>query len=164
MDAYLYHNKSNRRRIDKDIEQVGDLINVQFLEESSMIRPVLKLSSDLEPVKANYLWLKDFNRYYYINNETVCNGYIRIECEVDVLMSFALELLESFVLVSRNNDKSKFDLYLPDDKLQLEERTAIRTIGFDQGPDSFSTETNFTLVLAGAYDGNDDNEEEENNG
>lgn len=153
MDAYLYHNKSDKRRIDKELEQIGGLIHIEFIDESSNINPILKVDSGLQPFRANYLILADFTRCYYINNYVVCNGYIRLECEVDVLMSFREELLEAPVLLDRSSDK--YNLYLPDSMLPIEEPTCVRTIKF---ADAFTTETNFILVLAGSNSGGDEPE------
>lgn len=151
MDAALFYNKADYRRIDKDnfLEVIKvnnqNTFNVEFIENSSIINPRLKLSTGTDALKANYLYLKDFNRYYFIDNMIVENGYIIVECSVDVLMSFQKELIECQVVLDRNS--SNYDLYLPDNEQSIEARTNIRTIEF---PNGFNETAGFVLILAGS--------------
>ena len=53
--------------------------------------------------KANYIYIPDFNRYYFIVNKTVVSDVlINIALNVDVLMSFKDEILEQECLIERS--------------------------------------------------------------
>lgn len=105
MDITLYVNSSERQAINKNIGS-GSTFTGSLRGESSVINPSFLLETD-NPSGYNYCQIPDFGRYYFINNITSIRTRIwRIDCEVDVLMSFASEILALNVIVS---DNSSFD-------------------------------------------------------
>lgn len=53
------------------------------------------------PTAYNYCYIPDFDRYYFISNITsVRTNLWRIDCSVDVLMSYQAEILNLDVIVS----------------------------------------------------------------
>ena len=72
------------------------------------------------------------------------NGYIRLECEVDVLMSFKEQIEDRTVVVKRN--ESKFNLYLDDPKYKIQNRTATMTSEFPLG---FGTAKHIVMGVVG---------------
>lgn len=131
MQATFYENKSDRRYLTKEIESKYTNIPLQIIEPSSVIRPSLKVSSGLIGQNVNYLYIEELERYYYINDWIMENGFIRLECEVDVLMSFKDEIKNRNVIVNRQ--ESKYNLYLDDSKYKVQNRTAILTKEFPSG-------------------------------
>lgn len=144
MQAKFYLNKSDKRYLNKNIELKYDNIPIQILEPSSVVRPGLRVSSGLIGQGVNYLYVTDLERYYYINDWIMENGYIRLECEVDVLMSFKDEIKERSVIVKRNEDK--FNLYLDDPKYKIQNRTATMTKEF---PNGFGTAKHLVMGVVG---------------
>lgn len=63
-----------------------------FLDETSLMNPVLKLSIASNPIGKNYAYIADFNRYYFINDITTSNDFWYISCTCDVLASFKTEI------------------------------------------------------------------------
>lgn len=144
MQAIFYENKSDRRYLTKNIEGKYPNVPVQIIEPSSVVRPSLKVSSGLIGQNVNYLKLVDLERYYYINDWIMENGYIRLECEVDVLMSFKDEIKERSVVVKRN--EKKYNLYLDDPKYKIQNRTATMTKEF---PNGFGTAKHLVMGVVG---------------
>lgn len=72
------------------------------------------------------------------------NGFIRLECEVDVLMSFKDEIKNRNVIVNRQ--ESKYNLYLDDSKYKVQNRTAILTKEF---PSGFNTAKYIVMGVVG---------------
>lgn len=55
----------------------------------------------VNPSTYNYCYISEFGRYYFINNITsVRNGLWKIDCSVDVLMSYKTSILNLNVIVS----------------------------------------------------------------
>ena len=131
MNAKFYENKSDERYLNKTIDLKYDNIPIEVLNPSNIVRPSLKLSSGLIGQSVNYLYIADLERYYYIRNWSMENGHIRIDCEVDVLMSFKNAIKDQNVIVSRN--EKLFNMYLEDGKFKVQDRTSVRTVVFPSG-------------------------------
>ena len=131
MQAIFYENKSDERYLNKNIELKYDNIPIQILEPASIVRPTLKVSSGLIGQSVNYLYIEELERYYYIRNWIMDNGFIQLECEVDVLMSFKSDIKKQNTIVARN--EKLFNMYLEDNKIKVQNRTAIRTVRFPSG-------------------------------
>ena len=125
MNATFYYNKSDKRYLNKDIEAKYRDIPIQILTPSSIINPTLKVSSGLIGQNVNYVYIPDLRRYYYIDNYIMENGFVIIECKVDVLMSFKNEILSEKVIASRSSNR--YNLYLPDDKFKMYNYSRIQT-------------------------------------
>lgn len=150
MQATFYYNKSDTRYLNKDIEIKYDNIPIEILTPTSVIRPIIKVSSGLIGQNVNYLYISDLQRYYYIRNWTMENGHITIECEVDVLMSYKSNILEKNAIARRS--QNRYNLYLPDDNFKMYNYSRVQT--FSMTPTTtlrFNMNTDqFVLVTAGA--------------
>ncbi len=144
MQAIFYENKSDKRYLNKTIEAKYSNIPIEVLNPSSVVRPTLKVSSGLIGQSVNYLYVEELERYYYINDWIMENGFIRLECEVDVLMSFKDEIKNRNVIVNRQ--ESKYNLYLEDSKYKVQNRTAILTREF---PSGFNTAKYIVMGVVG---------------
>lgn len=103
MDIVLYINSSEREAIYKDLHS-GITFSGYLRGESSVINPSFMLETD-NPTSYNYCYIPDFNRYYFISNITsVRTNLWRIDCSVDVLMSYQSEILNLDVIVSSITD------------------------------------------------------------
>ena len=174
MKAYFYYNKSDKRYVKKEIEFIPpyvssgptpDHIDVEFIESSSIINPRLVMSPRSECLKANYLFLEDFGRYYYIDDFTVDRSRIIIDCSVDVLMSFWSQIKEKDVIINRITAAEFNNFYLQDEKLKQLSYPFIEAHELEcVSGDAFDKDKNyFILAVAGAVAG-DEPEPEENEG
>lgn len=128
MRAKFYINKSDSRYLNKNIELKYDNIPLEILTPSSVIRPSLKVSSGLIGQSVNYVYVSELERYYYIRNWTMENGYVILECEVDVLMSYKNEILGKNCIAKRS--ENRYNLYLPDDKFKMYNYPKVQTLTF----------------------------------
>ena len=136
MDAYLYYNKSDKRYVDKKLESItydggSDHVDVEFKEDTSIEDPTFILRTQSKVLTANYMYVPNLNRYYFINDYTLSHQRIYINCHVDVLMSFKSEFKKENVIVARN--ETLFDMYLDDSKYKVQNRTCVRTVRFPSG-------------------------------
>lgn len=99
MDIILHVNSSERQAINKSLDS-GTILTGSLRNESSVINPSFLIEHE-NPSGFNYCYISDFCRYYFITNITaIRTGIWKIDCSVDVLMSFKTEILNLDVIVS----------------------------------------------------------------
>jgi len=147
MIAKLYFNQSDKRYINKTIKEISGLNNltVEMLDDTTIINPSLKMTFVPEIYDANYLYLQDLQRYYYINDITMSRGYVILHCHVDVLMSFKNQIYEQKCLIKRN--ERLWNLYQNDDQFKLYQAPSVRVVEFDEGFDM--TVNEFVMGVVG---------------
>lgn len=103
MNITLYKNDSDNRVVQKSLSGALTIENVFLKETVNLINPTFVLEGTSDVLKNyNYLYAPDFDRYYYITGITIisANQY-QVDCEIDVLMSFADDIKNAVVNVSR---------------------------------------------------------------
>ena len=141
MTITLYKNNSDNIVVDKSLTFLNEL-DGNFRDDESLINPVIlidktsletfyEIQYDNEDVQyddediavtldfnindTNYLYIKEFNRYYFINDINVYNNQLLIlSCHVDVLMSYKDIFRNLNALISRN--EYDYDEYIEDEK------------------------------------------------
>ena len=144
-DLILYTQFSELNRIDKELEELGTYTGV-LREETSIIDPVIVLEIDAASIAtANYVYIEDFKRYYFINGITsVRNNLTEISCHVDVLMSFSNAIKEQTAIIARQ--EIGWNLYLDDGTLKTYSNPMVLAKAF---PSGFNTQS-FVLCVAGS--------------
>lgn len=105
MTITLYHNDSDKRTVNKTLSNAGALSGATIIDDTTILTPRLKVRDNgIIMVQYNYCYIADFKRYYYITNITVSNGYIIIDCKVDVLMSYANEIKACTGVIARQEN------------------------------------------------------------
>lgn len=99
MTAILYNNVSDSRKINKDLTELST-INITLYLDTNVETPVFKVKNFIN--NANYMYVPDLHRYYYINNYTLSNQCVYLHCTVDVLETYKTEILNSECLISRS--------------------------------------------------------------
>lgn len=116
MQGILYVNTSDDRYVNKNISNIGEY-TIVFKSDENSIRPTLKISDSNIPETANYVYLSELNRYYYIRNKRYSKQCIYLECEIDPRMSFRSQLGDMEAIISRN--ERLYNLYLNDEKMEM---------------------------------------------
>ncbi len=155
----LYINKSDDKVVNKQLIQIGEY-NIVFKDDENIINPILKITDSNISKNANYLFLNDLGRFYYIRKKTYSRQCILIECEVDVLRTYKGELANMEAIISRN--ERLYNLYLNDDKIEMYNYPYYQTLNMSLvSGKGFNMQTNnIILSLVGAVTG----EEEATNG
>lgn len=112
----LSFNHSDSQTVDKRLtdEKNG---TATTKDDTNYTAPVLTLSRDLLDKKYNYIYILQYGRYYYITDIVYLSGNLaRVQCSVDVLMSFKQEIRQITCTVSRNENLRNG--YLLDNKYQ----------------------------------------------
>lgn len=152
LKATLYYNKSDKRYLNKEIEQIGNEMDITLIEPISIINPTFILSNASRVREANYIFVPKVGRYYYIEDYIFEYDRIIINCKVDVLMSFRSQIVEEEIIIERSSYKSKQNFYLPDNEVkeyaypytEVHKLKCISNNGFDQ------KNNYYILALSGA--------------
>ena len=144
MTIKLYHNDSDKRTVNKTLTNEGSLAGAVIIDETSILAPRLKVRDNgIIMVQYNYCYIADFKRYYYITDITVSNGYILIDCKVDVLMSYAQEIKACNAVIKRQQNLCNY--YLDDEQYKAYEYSRIQTKEFPNG----FTQNSLLLAVSG---------------
>lgn len=148
MIGKIYKNTSDNITVNKNISQLGSNLTLSMKEDTDIINPTIFISRTINMKTANYLYIQDLNRYYFINSIETSQQYYILHCTVDVLMSYKGQILSQWAIVSRNANRTK--MYLQDEKLKLYNVTRYEPIPFPSGfYQSGSKVSSFVLTLNG---------------
>ena len=146
MTVTLYNNKSEEIKVAKDLEEIG-AYEGRLKEACTVLSPSILfqgLSADTL-TGANYAYIAEFKRYYFITNITIeDNNFFRIDMRVDVLQSYADSIKAQTAVIARN--ENEYNLYLNDGVFKAYQDPMIITKVF---PKSL-TDSCFILAVAGA--------------
>lgn len=144
-DIILYTNTSPRNYLNKAITELSTISGV-LKEETSIVNPTIIIEYAGIPEEANYLYIAEFGRYYYIEDTTsVKNGIIEITCASDPLMSFNSSIKNCSGIIRRAQSASHYNMLLDDGSFRTYANPYIRTVEF---PNGFTNAT-FLLAVAG---------------
>lgn len=134
MKLYLYQCLCENNRLDKRsyLTQLFELDGT-LREECSLITPVIQvqLIELAKIVKANYAYIPDFGRYYYIDDIVgERTGIVSLYMRSDPLMSFREGILDLNVICRRN--EYNYDVNLSDDVVMVEEKIQTSNFSFSR--------------------------------
>ena len=121
MTITFYNNESDAILVDKKITSISSISNAKIINETDMVNPSIVVSRNFYDsiiLKANYLYIDNLKRYYYINNISFAESMIVIDCTVDVLMSYKSEIRNITCTVTRNENLKNG--YLNDDNYNIQ--------------------------------------------
>lgn len=102
MQAIFYKNRSDSRKIGKDLLLIKSR-NVSPYETFSISAPAFILQYDPALITANYVYIPELQRYYFINVISLERGSkMIVNCRVDVLESFKNSILNLTCNVVKN--------------------------------------------------------------
>lgn len=131
MDIILYTTDSERERVTKSLSN-GLTLSGALRGESSVIKPSFTIEHS-NPSGFNYCFIDSFGRYYYITNITsVRTGLWRIDCAVDVLMSFKTEILNLEAIIE-DMSLPEAETYMNGVQWQTSVKTKTDVINFPSG-------------------------------
>ena len=148
MTIKLYHNDSDKRTVNKTLSNEGALTGAVIIDDTTVLEPRLKVRDNgIITVQYNYCYIADFKRYYYITNITVSNGYIIIDCNVDVLMSYANEIKACTGVIARQ--ENVWSGYLDDSENYNNQYNVVSLKKFSNADTAFNKALSYILVVNG---------------
>lgn len=145
MKVYIYKTENENNKLNKTLEIIKE-VDIKLLASTDILKPVVELAHiPIEEITtANYMYIPDFNRYYFIDNiELRNNGNVFISGSVDVLMSYMDAILNTSGTVKRA--ESLKNGYIPDEHYKSISYSQIITKRF---PNSM-TQDSFILMTVG---------------
>ena len=144
MKIKLYYNSSENNVIGKTLSEVIEL-DGNLRDSSDITNPVIMITSDTKP-NANYAYIDNFNRFYFISEITAyrSNSFI-LKLKVDVLESYKEQIKQLKVVLSGTENTGK-SMYLNSDIWirNVKDKTDIITF-----PNGLSENGEFILITAG---------------
>lgn len=159
----FYQNLSATNVVIKELSKIADSTGV-FKTPTSILDPVIVVEHDNNQLWRNgynYLYIQEFNRYYYVTNLIAVLGVHDIDpppsggnprqlwevhCHVDVLMSYADQIKAQTAVVARQ--EATYNLMLDDGFFMTYQNPKLQTKLFSV-PDPFETQE-FVLIVAGS--------------
>lgn len=126
---FMYNNEP-MNKIGKTPEAKFSLTGT-LRDESSIVDPVILVEKD-SPLGANYAYIEEFRRYYYIKDITaVRTGLWRVTMHTDVLKTFSEGILNSPCIVAKSS--SRYNMYLNDSDYKCLQDDIVMTKAFPTG-------------------------------
>ena len=107
MGVFLYGCSYDSRVVNKHELSLTDYGHFNIIindEPLDLINPIIKISTNTFNPNANYFYLEETSRYYYIKTYKFMNGLVIIEGTIDVLDSYGNEILNSYETITRCGD------------------------------------------------------------
>lgn len=143
--AIFYTNRSDDRKVDKALTEISASNIVQYKSDTNIMDPSITVNLFVNFQKCNYVYLEDFQRYYFIRSITVSQQRLILDLHIDVLKTYASNIRGQKVIVKRQASKKKANFYLDDDHYKALEYSRIQCKGFANG----FTNNEFILTVAG---------------
>lgn len=113
----FYKTNSDPRALNKNLVEIGTL-SCELRDKTSIDTPSVLVSLPVTFKAANYMYIQDFNRYYYIV-ATIENGSMcTLNGKTDVLMSFKTGIRNTKALLHRTAENKQKNLYFADEKIK----------------------------------------------
>lgn len=125
--------------------KLGDL-SAHYKGEVDVLNPVLEIAYNASYTDANYVYVADWNRYYFIRNITTGSQRLYLECAVDVLMSYSTQILNLNCIVARQEDRNEAQFYLSDGMFRILQPKDVVPLPF---PETFDSTGSFVLTVGG---------------
>lgn len=108
----LYKYNSPNNYINKDLTEVGSYSGT-LKAETSILDPEITIESTANLSQANYMYIAEFHRYYYIKKiDSVSNKLWKFSCHVDVLMTYKPKILDHSAIIARQ--EKLWNMYIND--------------------------------------------------
>lgn len=140
--ATFYTNTSDDKRLNKNLTRIRTT-NIEYKDDTSVVNPVIKVTTFANVFTANYVYLSDFQRYYFVREVTVSQQYVIMVLEEDVRYTLREGIKRCRAIIKRQ--ERLYDAYLDDEKFKAEGNTRIQTFTFGSG----FTQNAFLLTIAG---------------
>lgn len=150
MSVILYKYTGDNNVINKALGASMFTAAGAFRDDIDVLNPSFSLSdisgADIEIIKdCNYMYISEFGRYYYITGKTISyNDEIILSGKVDVLRTYAADILSLSAIVERNS--TNYNNYLVDHSAQAYNFPMVLTKRFPMG----FGELRYYLTVAGS--------------
>lgn len=144
MTITLYRNSSIPNKVVKNLTQVTSITGTLRAGTSILSPSILLEGASLTSINYNYFKVNEWNRYYFLGPvEYGIKDTVTITGVVDVLMSFASDILKARAIIERQ--ENLWNMYLNDNGVIMNQNYKHKIKKF---PNSFN-DFSYILALAG---------------
>ena len=112
---------------------IVDTVNATIKGDSSIINPTLILEYKTPLIGINYVFVPDWNRYYFVKDmKAATGGRYEIDLSVDVLQSFKEQILKCGVILS-DTEQTGLNNYLPSESFVVNCKHKTDIVNFSNG-------------------------------
>lgn len=142
MTIKLYKTTSEKNRLNKSL--TDELVLTGYLrEQCSVTKPVIKIEQTTNLALYNYVYIEDFNRYYYITDiKTIRNNLWELSLDVDVLMTYKNSIYNTVGLINH----ADLNQYLNDENIVTNSKCTKQIVTFST---ALPTDVDYLLIVAG---------------
>lgn len=129
MTVQLLYTGSEKNRVSKTLTSILE-VSGTLREETSILTPSIMIQTNLDTIiyKVNYMYIPDFNRYYFVTNITsIRNNLWRVDGRVDVLQTYRMGIETQTALLARQEKSDYQNPYLSDDSALVQNNAVIIT-------------------------------------
>ncbi len=136
MTITLYENKSEWNKIKKSLNTATKIELTGTLKDPTNIEtPIITIETSSGVLDKNYAYIPDFGRYYFITDkQVITTNLVKLNLQVDVLMSFQNEILNTPCLIERSAEY--YNKYITDNQQTAFNYPMILTKAFSSSFDS----------------------------
>lgn len=152
MYIQFYHTKNDPRELNKTLSSITDFGEITMVAKGAqidLINPEFILHYNSKIGSANYFYLRDSNRYYWMDEPIVEEGQrMIIRGHLDVLQTFKNDIMKCKITVNRNENKKS--PYLNDTNFPVEEKALRDLAKFPSQPFAgYKSYLEFILLTSG---------------
>lgn len=141
----LLHNSSPVEKIGKVLD-AGMEFTCDLKADTSILKPTLVLQAASNLSGFNYMYIPDFNRYYFIDDIVSKNNVIwEVSGHVDVLETYKQGILSNTAVLKRQ--QNKYNTYLNDERWPVYTYDDVITFKFTNS--GFKKSLEYLLIVAG---------------
>lgn len=118
MLAIFYKNYNDKIHAKPNLEEIGRC-DINFLEDVNIMSPTFTTQNLNFIYNANYVYIQEFNKYYYIDEPStkLSGNRLSIKAIEDTIYSFYNEIMNTSQNITRQ--ENEYNLYLNDNKMQV---------------------------------------------
>lgn len=152
MTITLYKIKDDRRKVDKTLNNTTKVteLTAHIKSDCDILHPVLEVAYNASIMSANYIYIADWGRYYFISNIVTGAQRIFIHADIDVLQTYSAGIKDLTCVIERQEDINKSNIYLPDYMFRAK---SIKTVStpyiFPNSPHTFTKNQSIILTTGG---------------
>lgn len=135
MTVTLYQTSDDRRVVTKTLTAIASNVTIVPKEQLDILTPRIRLAWNTSYLAANYMYISDLGRYYFISDMLLNTGHnIDIIGNVDVLMTYDAQIRALNATIIRSESVGHPTI-IPDSKLPIDpNRQDVRSILFAADP------------------------------
>lgn len=143
----FYTSTANPKKLDKsaDLVAIGTAKTLHAKHEVDILNPVFAVDYNTTLLPANYCYIAEFNRYYFITISTDTAQRINVRGTIDVLNTYAnqIKLCPATIIRAELGAPT----YVHDNKYPIEpDKFIFEGIDFNAAPDFYSGTEHYLII------------------